>query len=134
LVVSHDRAFLDRIADTLFVFDQDGGIVEFAGSFSDYQQVLSEKEKTVVREVEEKKSRPTQREKKSGLTFKERKELELLVAQIDVIEREIAALEASFSSRDVDPATLAQRTQAYAGKQELLEKNLLRWEELAAKE
>ncbi|HCG63914.1 MAG: ABC transporter ATP-binding protein [Spirochaetae bacterium HGW-Spirochaetae-4] len=134
LVVSHDRAFLDRIADTLFVFSQDGCIEEFAGSFSDYQLALVEEEKTIVREVEEKKSRPSQREKKTGLTFKERKELELLVSQIDVIEGEIAALEASFASRDVDPTTLAQRTQAYAAKQALLEKNLLRWEELAAKE
>ncbi|MDY0371256.1 MAG: ABC-F family ATP-binding cassette domain-containing protein, partial [Sphaerochaetaceae bacterium] len=74
LVVSHDRAFLDRVVDTLFVFADDGTIVEFAGNFSDYQ---AEKVAVAVKEVEEieKPKRVIQRQKKVGLTFKEGKEL-----------------------------------------------------------
>jgi ATP-binding cassette subfamily F protein uup len=133
LVVSHDRAFLDRVVDTLFVFADDGTIVEFAGNFSDYQ---AEKVAVTVKEVEEieKPKRVIQRQKKVGLTFKEGKELETLLSEIDHLEEKITKLEKSFSAEESDPSTLADRTQDYTTFRKFLEDKMERWEELASKE
>ncbi len=132
LVVSHDRAFLDRVVDTLFVFSEDGSIVEFAGNFSDYQaeaRPVEVKPEEVVKPI-----RVNKRQKKVGLTFNEEKELETLLGEIDVLETKITHLETSFSAEESDPATLAQRTQDYSATRKILEKKMMRWEELASKE
>lgn len=140
LVVSHDRAFLDRVAETLFVFDSSGIITEFAGDYSDYAAYSEELEEP----KEQGRKNPTQsggngswpvkREKKVGLTFKEQRELERLLQEIDVLEQDIAALEEGFASVGADPATLEQRTRTYTEKNAELEQHMVRWEVLAQKE
>jgi ATP-binding cassette subfamily F protein uup len=139
LVVSHDRAFLDRVADTLFVFDASGRIEKFPGSFSEWdasgkpKDDFSEKDrKPAVTDVE--RQRPAQRDRKQSLTFKERKELETLLEEIDALESEQASLEASFAAIDADPATLEDRTRRYTEVQLTLSRNMARWEVLAEKD
>lgn len=139
LIVSHDRAFLDRVVDTLFVFDSDGFIEKFAGSFTEWDQreklvMQGEEEDRKTVEMHQDRQRPQLRERKNGLTFKERKELENLLEQIDTYETEIASLEASFSSTDADLATLEERTRRYTQLQGMLEAKMERWEHLAAKD
>ncbi|MDY0372068.1 MAG: hypothetical protein RBQ79_06895, partial [Sphaerochaetaceae bacterium] len=101
--------------------------------FSDYQ---AEKVAVAVKEVEEieKPKRVIQRQKKVGLTFKEGKELETILSEIDHLEEKIAKLEKSFSAEESDPSTLAERTQDYTTFRKLLEDKMERWEELASKE
>lgn len=139
LVVSHDRAFLDRVVDTLFVFSAHGDIQEFAGTYSDYENST---EQDIVSAAKQKKqqiqsgpgSRLVQRDKSSGLTFKERRELTVILEEIDGIEKEIEMLESSFSDPEASPDTLSVRTQSYHEKRALLDEKIERWEFLAAKE
>lgn len=139
LVVSHDRAFLDRVVDTLFVFSAHGDIQEFAGTYSDYENST---EQDIVSVAKQKKqqiqsgpgSRLVQRDKSSGLTFKERRELTVILEEIDGIEKEIELLESSFSDPEASPDTLSVRTQSYHEKRALLDEKIERWEFLAAKE
>lgn len=133
LMVSHDRAFLDRVADTLFLFDEQGNIGKYAGSFSDREEDLVETPSVEIREQSGNGGR-RDRERKLGLTFKERKELENLLEEIDAVESEIASLESEFSRTDADPSTLERRTKRYHLKQTELEGKMTRWEELAAKD
>ncbi len=140
LIVSHDRAFLDRVVQTLFVFDERGEITEFAGNYSDYEAYSAQL--AIQREAEQKSEQqrdtnrqwPVKREKKPGLSFKEKKELATILHDIDHLEHEIGQLEKSFSSLEAEPATLAERTRSYAEKQSLLDEKLSRWEYLAEKE
>lgn len=117
IVVSHDRFFLDRIANHLFVFNGNGEIEDFPGNYSTYREVqrmreAKEKEERARLEMEQK--RKTQgndatissrganswrapREKK-GLSFKERREKEQLETELPKYEEEKRALEERMSS------------------------------------
>lgn len=137
LIVSHDRAFLDRVAPTLFVFDNEGRIGKYPGTFSDYADdppPTASVEQSGPAEGKPEKQRASQRSKKPTLTFNERKELDALMQEIDLLESEIANLEHSFSDPSAPITTLAERTRRYTEKQAILERKIARWEILAAKE
>jgi ATP-binding cassette subfamily F protein uup len=136
LVVSHDRAFLDRIADTLFVFSSDGGIEKFAGSYSDYASselaiAATQAEKQVQKPTETKQNRSVKRDRKRRLTFNEQKEFGTIVDEIELLEQRISVLEMSFSDPEAPAETLADRTQEYHEARQLLEDKMERWEFLA---
>lgn len=108
IVVSHDRFFLDRIVDHLFVFKGDGVIKDFPGDYSTYRHCVQEEQKEIkanaaqksVEEVREN-VKPRQNAKQK-LTFKERKELESLTERVAELEDEKRRLEAEMSSGNMD--------------------------------
>lgn len=105
LAVSHDRYFLDRVAEHLFVMTGDGTIRDFPGDYSTYRHCLEEERRTQARE--EKASTPAPKaprmEKPARLTFKERKEKEELEAEIPALEQEKGDLEQAMSSGTMSP-------------------------------
>ncbi len=132
IVISHDRFFLDTIVDHLFVFEGNGVVKDFPGSYSDYREWKSEnkEEKPVSKEpkTEKKKTERTQK-----LTFKEKKELEEVTAKLDALNRVKAELEAAFNSgaQIDDIAAKAIRYDAVKAELDELE---MRWLELSEKE
>jgi len=126
LLVSHDRAMLDRLTDYLLVFDGAGGIQGFTGSYEDYKET----ETVEVRRREQ--YRPA-RQLKTGLSFKERKEYEQLLARIEALEKEQKSLESFFQEPSADPVELERNSRRYREIQGTLEGQLARWEELAAR-
>jgi ABC transport system ATP-binding/permease protein len=100
LTISHDRAFLDRVTDGLFVLDGSGGASGFVGDYSDYREAELEKEKPAERKEDSRKSAQAARSAESTqkLSFKEKRELEGLLGEIEGLEREKAELEALFAS------------------------------------
>lgn len=104
IVVSHDRFFLDRIVDHLFVFKGDGVIKDFPGDYSTYRHCVAMEEKE-KREAETTKkseavlasSRPA-RVRKQGLTFKEKKEKGELEVRLEALTKERSQLETDMSS------------------------------------
>ncbi len=126
LLVSHDRAMLDRLTDYLLVFDGAGGIQGFTGSYEDYKET----ETVEVRRREQ--YRPA-RQLKTGLSFKERKEYEQLLARIEALEKEQKSLESFFQEPSADPVELERNSRRYREIQGTLEAQLARWEELAAR-
>ena len=110
IVISHDRFFLDRIVDHLFVFKGDGEVMDFPGDYSTYRHCLREEEKEKNRLESETKtslsgsnapasvSAKPKTERKPRLTFKERKEMEELEQRIPILEEEKSALERQMSS------------------------------------
>jgi ATP-binding cassette subfamily F protein uup len=100
LVVSHDRYFLDRVVDQLFVFEGGGKIKSFPGNYSHYQDHLKklekpnpakEKKAVVVKPVKE-------TEKPRRMTYKEKQEFEKLEKRIAELEKEKVELENGLSS------------------------------------
>lgn len=114
IVVSHDRFFLDRIVDHLFVFKGDGVVRDFPGDYSTYRHCVAEEEKErralerEQREQEKRKSSAPQeagrrdREQKRKLSFKEKREMETLEKETEELTRERTELEAALSSGTLD--------------------------------
>ncbi len=104
IVVSHDRFFLDRIVDHLFVFRGNGDVRDFPGDYSTYRHCLAEEEKE-RREQEKNVATPVAKgswkqkdQTKRRLSFKEKKEMEALEEETTRLEDEKSQLEASLSS------------------------------------
>ena len=136
LLVSHDRAFLDRLTERLFVFDGKGGIRDFTGSYEDYREMVAEEAAAAPAgrpAAGRPAAEPRQRREKTGLSFNERREYELLVAEIDGLEKEQKDLEEGFQRLVSDPALLARDRRRYAELLVELEKKFARWEDLAGR-
>ncbi len=135
LIVSHDRHFLDRLVDHLLVFCGDGVVKDFIGSYSEYRQYMLDREaEKRARAREEKVKAPAQpvravRERK--LSYKEKKELEQLEADIAALNEEKSALEASLSGGLLDYAGLQAASERHAQVASLLDDKELRWLELS---
>jgi len=105
LIVSHDRYFLDRVAEHLFVMSGDGEIKDFPGDYSTYRHCL-EQERSEQAEAERQRSAPAPRrlrQAKVRLTYKEAKEKEALEAELPGLEAEKTQLEQAMSSGQMSP-------------------------------
>ena len=129
LIVSHDRYFLDRIADYLFIFENDR-IIKFPGNYSDYLLVKR------YRETEEKTPAVKREKKKSTkISYKEKLELETIQNDIEKLESRQQELAdkiehhaAKLSAKDFEDITTEQNEV-----EEKLLELLSRWEEIEEK-
>ncbi|MDY0299460.1 MAG: ABC-F family ATP-binding cassette domain-containing protein [Candidatus Cloacimonadaceae bacterium] len=98
LVVSHDRYFLDRTVDYLFVFEN-GKIRKFAGNYSDYLLVKRYQDEDKSPENNSKILKPKRQSK--GLTYNEQREFVKLEKEIEALETELIELEEKLSSKNL---------------------------------
>lgn len=132
LVVSHDRYFMDKIVDHLFVFRGEGEIEDFPGNYSDFRayEDSAEPEKNETKEkVNWKQNNPTT----SGLNFNEQKEFNKIEREIKDLEYEKKQIENLFAEgkvADADITKKAEELQAIINKLEAKEE---RWFELSSK-
>lgn len=146
LVVSHDRFFMDKVADTLFILEDDGEISGFVGKCSEYIEYLAEKKKIESQEKSEQKAllrekeKDQQQEQKQNastannskskkLSFNEQKEFEQLEKDIETLESRKVELEALMSGPDY--SKLQEYTKEYNELSTTLDQKYSRWEELA---
>ena len=106
LVVSHDRYFLDKCVDHLFVFEGGGKIKDFVGQYSEYREYMQEVEQQ--RREAERSSTPAKPQQqrshdtsKRKLSFKEQKELEQIEIDLAILTSERSELEMKLSSGDL---------------------------------
>jgi ATP-binding cassette subfamily F protein uup len=137
VAVSHDRAFLDRIASFLLVFDGRGGLREFPGSYSEWREIRAEEEAEATEEAgnvppDAPRARaPEVAAGKKKLSFAERREFDSLLGEVEALEDEKMGLESLFGSANPDPARLAAANKRYAELGNLIDMKTRRWEELA---
>ena len=138
LLISHDRAFMDNVVTSTWVFDGKGHIEEYVGGYQDYlmqrpdQKVVDQK--ADVKKAQAKAETVTM-PKKAKLSYKDQRELEQLPAEIEQLEAEQAQLneklaDGSWFVTDADAAT--QASQRLSEIEELLLEKLGRWTELEA--
>ena len=135
IVVSHDRFFLDNIADHLFVMEGNGVVKDFPGSYSEYRDFMQnvEKEKNASK-TPTADNRPKRERPDNRMSFKERREFEALGDEIGALEEEKATLEAFFSAAvSPDPQEFATKSRRYEEIKDLLDEKELRWLELSEK-
>ncbi|MBR4721957.1 MAG: ABC-F family ATP-binding cassette domain-containing protein, partial [Muribaculaceae bacterium] len=133
IVISHDRYFLDRIVDHVFVFHGDGNVEDFPGNFSQYRAKQAEKPKEVTNVKQENKPQRQKADRPVRMTFKERKEFEELTEELDALNAEKAELEAIFNSGE-QIADIAERSRRYDELLSILDEKEFRWLELSEKE
>jgi ABC transport system ATP-binding/permease protein len=102
IIVSHDRYFLDKVVDHLFIFEGNGMIKPFPGNYSDYFNYKSEREKRKNLNIKSEKKtesyiQPNTKNVKK-FTFKEQREYDLLTIEIEQLETEYKNLENSISN------------------------------------
>ena len=133
IVVSHDRFFLDRIVDHLFVFKGDGEVRDFPGDYSTYRHCVAEEEKerrAAEKPKEKVKASWRPAEEKRKLTFKEKREMESLEKEIEELTAERATLETSLSTGGLDSAGIITAGERLAAVVERLDEAELRLLEL----
>jgi len=142
IIVSHDRHFLDRLVDHLFVFCGEGVVKDFIGGYSEYRSFIKDYEaqqRKDAREAEARekaaaaKSAPVTEApaKKRKLSWKEQRELETLEADMASLGAEKEELEAKMSAGGMDYAEVQKVTDRYAEVKDLLDEKELRWLELS---
>ena len=136
IVISHDRYFMDRVVDHIFVFHGSGNVQDFPGNYTQYR--LEAKEASASIEDARKtgyrlevKSTKTKTEQKRKLSFKEKKELEELEVRMPELEAEKATLEALLSGGATLPDDIAKASKRYQEIQEELDNAEMRWLELS---
>jgi ABC transport system ATP-binding/permease protein len=130
IVVSHDRYFIDRLVDHLFVFDGLGSIKNVPGNFTDYRTSLVGAKKAPAAGTGKpapKKSKPT----KKKLSFNEKREFERLEDEIAVLEQEIEVLNKKLTQANDDYAQLTTWGKQLAEIKAEIAKKEDRWLELA---
>lgn len=135
IVVSHDRFFMDRTVDHLFVFEGNGVIKDFLGNYSDYREWKNlQKEEKAVKKEERPKERENKRDYSAKMSFKERKEFEALTVDIEKLEEEKRSIEEALSAGTLGVEELTQKSQRISEIIAELEDKEMRWLELSEKE
>ncbi len=101
MMVTHDRFFMDKVADHIFVFEGDGEIKVINGNYNDYRRQKAEKnreQKKVEKKLAESLASPSEKKEKKKLTFKEKLEFENLEKEIFALEEQKAEIEQQLSS------------------------------------
>ena len=130
IVISHDRYFMDKVVDHLFVFHGEGKVQDFPGNYTQYrleQGTKSQEPKPITQAA---KSEKVKTEQKRRLSFKEKKELEELEQLMPQLEAEKAQLEALLSGGATLPDEIAKASARYQEVQNALDTSEMRWLEI----
>lgn len=141
IVVSHDRYFMDKVVDHLFVFEGDAVVRDFPGNYSQYRESLDLKKDQGIKSKEEAKSQQSKvksleiQERKEGtrkLTFNEKREFKALEEDIPKLEKEKAEIENKLSSGEItDSDEIIKLSERFSYLTELLDEKEMRWLELS---
>ena len=136
IIVSHDRHFLDRIVDHLFIFCGNGIVKDFIGSYSEYHEYLRDYEAEMKAKENSKpqSSRANEQRqaspKKKKLTYKEQKELEQLEKDLEALGAEKLELESAMSAGTLPYDKLQAASARFGEISSLIDEKELRWLEL----
>ncbi|NND89067.1 MAG: ATP-binding cassette domain-containing protein, partial [Flavobacteriaceae bacterium] len=134
VVVSHDRYFMDKIVDHLFVFQGDGYIQDFPGNYSDYRAYDESKPKEKAIEVTAKsKNDWKQTEDKVKLSYNEQKEFNRLERDIAKLEREREQLQNQFATEGWEGDMIDKQSRKLQEIIDQIDTKTERWFELSAK-
>ncbi|MFK8266172.1 ABC-F family ATP-binding cassette domain-containing protein [Capnocytophaga cynodegmi] len=134
LVVSHDRYFMDKIVDHLFVFRGNGVIEDFPGNYTDFR--VYEESTPLVEEAPEKKETTKNTWRKDGLkglSFNEQKEFNRLEKEIPLLEDKKIQLETLFSEENLNSEEIYEKSAELEEIIRDLEEKTERWFELSIK-
>ena len=138
IVVSHDRYFMDKIAEHLLVFEGGGRVTNFPSSYSDYMEwkILKEDEEKTAAAAKAKPATQASQpapSRPAKLTFKEKREMEQIEQELQQLEQEKAGLETELNSGTLPYDQLQQKSARIGQIIEQTDQLTLRWLELSEK-
>lgn len=140
IVVSHDRYFMDKVVDHLLVFKGEDEIQDFPGNYTQYREWCRLQPKTEGEGAEKKATKPTAKEqpsatlKKEGkrkMTYKEKREYELLTKELEQLENEQKTLEEALCSGQLSVEELTEKSKRLPEIKDEIDEKEMRWLELA---
>ncbi|MBE6251145.1 MAG: ABC-F family ATP-binding cassette domain-containing protein [Bacteroidales bacterium] len=141
IIVSHDRHFLDKLADHLFIFCGNGVVKDFVGTYSEYREYIKEyeaeqkaKERAADKSAKGSKEFVPQADaqpQKRKLTYKEQKELEQIEKDLEALAAEKAGLEEALSSGTLPFDKLQETSERIGRIMEETDEKEMRWLELS---
>lgn len=135
ITVSHDRYFMDKVVDELMIFEGEGKISTFYGTYTEYfldqkaQQLERSKQKVAVEKVA---TKPKTNDNK--LTYNERKEFEKIGKELPKLEQKRDAMEFQLQDSNLDIEVITKISEDYQNLLEQIEEAEMRWLELSEKE
>lgn len=133
LVVSHDRYFMDKIVDHLFVFQGDGVVDDFPGNYSDYRAYESSQPKIESKTESATNTESVKKNEANKLSYNEQKEYKNLESKIRSLELDKKALEQKFLNPDLSQDDITQLSEELQKVIDTIEEKEMRWFELAEK-
>ncbi len=136
VIVSHDRYFMDKIVDHLFVFEGEGKIKDFPGNYSIYHDYLLNEAKEQRKEEKSKQEIETPKtiqpkEKPRKLSFKEKKEMEQLEQDLETLNANKSTIEDELNSGSLDSETLTEKSKILSQIMDDIDEKEMRWLELS---
>jgi ATP-binding cassette subfamily F protein uup len=134
IIVSHDRYFMDNLVEHYFVFEGNGVVNDFNGTYSEYRALKAEQESGQKSTSSEKKKSDHPKPSNSNsekLSYKEKKEYQKLEREIEELEKKKSAIQSQMSSSDLDYEKLQELSETFASLKDELEEKEFRWLELA---
>ncbi|MHB9056523.1 MAG: ABC-F family ATP-binding cassette domain-containing protein [Paludibacteraceae bacterium] len=135
IVVSHDRYFMDKVVDHLFVFEGNAVVRDFPGNYTQYRESkeLEDKIKETAKKLESKKTQENSQKKENvrKLSYKEKMEFESLEKEISELEQKKAAIEAKLSSGNMTETEIMELPRRFAELTTIIDEKTMRWLELS---
>ena len=133
IIISHDRYFMDKVVDHLFVFKGDGVVKDFPGNYTQYREW--EKLEPEPKKAQSSQNTPStpryQGERKRKMSFREKQEFELLEKEIEALEQEKKDIEAALSSGTLSTQDIIDLSKRLPVVNDLLDDKSMRWLELS---
>lgn len=136
IIVSHDRYFLDKLTNHLFIFKGKGEVKDFNGNYLEYRAELAieeakKKEAQKLYTAPKTNTDTRQKREKTKLSYKEEREFEALTEEIETLEMRKAEIASIFESPDVDPSEIEKLSIEMNQVSERLDEAEMRWLELS---
>ncbi|NPA68399.1 MAG: ABC-F family ATP-binding cassette domain-containing protein [Chlorobi bacterium] len=135
LFVSHDRSFTDNVAESLFIFEGNGKIRHFHGNYTDYVTYINNKKenKQSERLPEKKKKKSSGKSSVGKLSYKEKREMEMLEKELDILNNERLEIENYLQGGIYDEKELAEKSKRLPELTKIIDEKEMRWLELSEK-
>jgi len=131
ITVSHDRYFMDRLVDHLFVFEGEGQVKDFPGNYTDYRENVAADGKLKIDKPKLKDPVKDRASEKRKLTYNEKKEYDTIESVIDGLEQEKVAIGAQFNDAGLDVEKMKELGVRLKEIDEEIASKTNRWMELA---
>lgn len=133
IAVSHDRYFLDNMAERIFAFEGDGCLVQYEGGYTDYVERKAAEKKVTVQtaakqdNLPKEKAQRTRGPQKLKFTYKEQKEFETIEEEIEALEKKLEILEADMLANATNSFRLREILEEKEAAEQALEEKMERW-------
>ena len=131
ITVSHDRYFMDRLVDHLFIFEGEGQVRDFPGNYTDYRSHISQADKLKQTKPKDKVVKDKVTKGKPKLTYNEKKEYDTIELVIDALEEEKTSIGSQFNDPDLNPEKMKELGKRIKEIDDEIAEKTDRWMELA---